>query len=174
MNKKLSLLFVAVLTLTLFGCNHKEHQIEKAIAVISPTAGNETHGIVTFTKVEEGVRVQATVTGLTPGDHGFHIHQFGDISRPDGVAAGGHFNPLGHDHAHPDAEHRHVGDLGNITADQTGYGYYDRVDTSISFSGLNSVIGRAVIVHEFPDDKATQPTGGAGPRVGQGVIGIAK
>lgn len=171
---KKSIIIISILTLALVGCNQKAPEVEKAIAVISPTAGHETHGIVTFTKAEFGIRIQATVTGLTPGDHGFHIHRFGDISRPDGVAAGGHFNPEGHSHAHPDAEQRHVGDLGNITADETGYGYYDKVDTTISFSGLNNIIGRGVIVHLNPDDKTTQPTGGAGARVGQGVIGITK
>lgn len=169
-----SILITAVLTVLLTGCMHSGPKIEKAVAVISPTAGNKTHGIVTFTKVESGIRIQATVTGLKPGDHGFHIHQYGDISRPDGKAAGGHFNPFDTAHSHADADHRHVGDLGNITADKSGYGYYDRVDSHISFSGKDSIIGRGVIVHENADDETTQPTGGAGPRVGQGVIGISK
>lgn len=169
-----SVLIIGILATTLTGCLNNQPKIDNAIAVITPTTGNKTHGIVTFTKVKTGIRIQATVTGLTPGEHGFHIHQFGDISRPDGVAAGGHFNPEGQSHAHADATHRHVGDLGNITADETGYGYYDRIDTQIKFSGKHSVIGRAVILHQDRDDHTTQPTGGAGARVGQGVIGVAK
>ena len=41
-------------------------------------------------------------------------------------------------------------------------------------AGKNSVIGRAVIVHKGQDDLISQPTGGAGPRIGAGTIGIAK
>ena len=107
-------------------------------------------------------------------ENGFHIHEFGDISRPDGQAAGGHFNPHNHEHNGPESLQRHVGDLGNIEADNYGYAYYEAVDPQMSFSGKASVIGRAVIIHANDDDLTTQPTGDAGGRVGQGVIGISK
>ena len=64
-----SILITAVLTVLLTGCMHSGPKIEKAVAVISPTAGNKTNGIVTFPKVESGIRIQAIVTGLKPGDH---------------------------------------------------------------------------------------------------------
>ena len=166
------LLFIVSIFM-LSGCADTEDDIQKASAVISATAGNDVHGIVTFTKTETGIKIQATMTGLTSGDHGFHIHQFGDISRPDGKSAGGHFNPTGHNHASPDSKQRHVGDLGNISADSTGYAYYERHDSKLTFSGKNNIIGRALIVHAGTDDTLSQPTGAAGARVGQGVIGIA-
>ena len=67
--------------------------ITKAIAVMHPTKGQKVEGTVTFTKVENGVRVQAHIHNLTPGKHGFHIHEFGDCSSPDATSTGGHFNP---------------------------------------------------------------------------------
>jgi len=148
--------------------------ITKCIAVLHPTKGNSVSGIVRFEAVEGGVRVVADVTGLTPGKHGFHIHEFGDCSSDDGSSAGGHFNPNGMPHSMPSSEQRHVGDLGNIEADKDGKAHLDYVDTMISFSGKNSIVGRGVIVHEKEDDLKTQPTGAAGARVACGVVGVAK
>jgi Cu-Zn family superoxide dismutase len=124
--------------------------------------------------VDGGVKVVAEVTGLTPGDHGFHIHEFGDCGDAEAKNAGGHFNPGGHDHGGPDAEARHKGDLGNMTADATGKAHYERVDKHLKLGGENTIIGRSVIVHEKMDDLKTQPTGNAGARVACGVIGVAK
>jgi Cu-Zn family superoxide dismutase len=105
------------------------------------------------------------------GKHGFHVHEFGDCSMADGVCAGGHFNPTGSPHGSPDAAKRHVGDFGNLTADESGKATYKRVDKLITFSGPNSIIGRSIIVHAAPDD-FSQPSGNAGARIGCGVIGI--
>jgi superoxide dismutase, Cu-Zn family len=146
----------------------------RAVAVLMPTAGNTAHGTVTFTAVDGGVRITAHLEGLSPGDHGFHIHEFGDCSAADGTSAGGHFNPAGVAHAGPDATTRHVGDLGNVTANAQGVADYDRVDHLVALGGPNGVIGRGVIVHAQRDDLTSQPTGAAGARVACGVVGIAK
>lgn len=148
--------------------------IEMATAVISPTEGNNISGIVTFTKTDTGVRVEATVSGFEPETlHGFHIHEFGDCREPDGTSAGGHFNPEGVEHGGPTDEIRHVGDLGNLSADEGGTATADFVDEHIKLSGPHSIIGRGVIIHAGQDDFVSQPTGNAGPRMGCGVVGIA-
>jgi superoxide dismutase, Cu-Zn family len=146
----------------------------RAIAVLHPTRGNHVTGTVTFTEVPDGVRVQANITGLTPGKHGFHVHEFGDCSAPDGTSAGGHFNPTHETHGAPDSSHRHVGDMGNLEADRSGMAKLDYVDHDMALKGEKSVIGHAVIVHEKADDLKSQPTGNAGGRVACGVIGYAK
>lgn len=146
--------------------------ITAAMCVIRPTAGNETSGVITFKKEGDGIRIQARISGLTPGKHGFHVHEWGNVDCTDGKCTGGHFNPDGVDHAGPDAATRHVGDLGNLEAGEDGSATYDRLDEHVAFSGRNSIIGRAIIVHADPDDLASQPTGNAGARVGYGVIGI--
>lgn len=148
--------------------------VKKAIAVLVPGNDSGVSGTVTFTKVKDGVRVVADVKGLTPGKHGFHVHEFGDLSKADLTSTGGHFNPEGHAHAGPDAEERHVGDLGNLEADARGHAKADFVDKKIKLSGEHSIIGLAVIVHAGEDDLKSQPTGDAGGRVAGGVIAIAQ
>ncbi len=105
--------------------------------------------------------------------HGFHIHQFGDCSSGDGKSAGGHFNPMNTAHGAPSDEIRHVGDLGNISANSDGVAHFDFVDTGISLAGEANILGRGVILHEVADDLTSQPTGAAGSRLACGVIGIA-
>jgi Cu-Zn family superoxide dismutase len=148
--------------------------ITRAVAVLHPTQGNNVHGVVTFTRVVGRVRVVADIEGLTPGEHGFHIHEWGDCTAPDATSAGGHFNPTHAPHSGPATGERHVGDMGNITADASGKAHYDRFLSLIAFEGARSVLGRAVIVHAKADDLKTQPTGDAGGRVACGVIGVAK
>lgn len=183
MIKELGWVFFLILVLVAFGfsgCAKPESQpvekvsVSKAVAVLHPTEGNEVSGVVIFTKEENGVRVVANIENLTPGKHGFHIHEFGDCSALDGTSAGGHFNPEGKQHGAPTAAERHVGDLGNIEADESGKAHLDWLDSHLSLTGTNSIIGHAVIVHAQEDDLTSQPTGAAGARVACGVIGIAK
>lgn len=146
----------------------------KAIAVLSAASGSSVAGTVTFTKSSEGVNVLAEISGLKPGQHGFHVHEFGDCSAKDATSAGGHYNPTNDPHAGHDAEKRHIGDLGNIEADASGKARLELKDKVLKLSGENSIIGYAVIVHEKADDLKTQPTGDAGGRVACGVVGVAK
>ena len=152
----------------------KADGIAKAVAVLHPTKGSEAHGTVTFERMGAGIAIGAEIEGLTPGRHGFHIHELGDCSAPDATSAGGHFNPEGSRHGAPEDQERHVGDLGNVTANDSGAAGYKRTDGRVAFEGPHSIIGRAVIVHAGEDDLHSQPTGAAGPRVACGVIGIAR
>lgn len=186
--------FLGIFLLILSGCggeaDHNSHHdngdndgkmapaamatVSNAVAVMHATTDNSVSGIVTFSKVEGGVKVSAQISGLTPGDHGFHIHQYGDCSSGDGKSAAGHFNPENKAHAGPTSAERHIGDMGNITADADGNANHEYVDTVISLNGANSIIGRGVIIHAGTDDLTSQPTGAAGGRVACGVIGVAK
>ncbi|PWN05474.1 superoxide dismutase family protein [Rhodohalobacter mucosus] len=151
-----------------------ETMIEKAVAVIYPTEGNDIEGMVTFTQTEDGVRVQATVSGLVEQSlHGFHIHQYGDCRASDGTSAAGHFNPMDMPHGSPTDDDRHVGDLGNLPTNEEGVAEIDYTDDVVELNGPNSILGRGVIVHAGQDDLETQPTGAAGARLGCGVIGVA-
>ena len=148
-------------------------KVTYAVAMVHPLGDHKVNGKVTFTETNDGVEIVAELTGLQPGEHGFHVHEFGDCSMADGKCAGGHFNPTGQPHAGPDDAKRHVGDLGNIKADGQGNASYKRTDKVISLNGKNSIIGRSVIVHAKPDDfKTQQPPGNAGDRIGCGTIGI--
>ncbi len=146
----------------------------KAVAVLHPTEGNTVSGTITFTREGNAVKVVADLTGLKPGTHGFHIHEFGDCSARDGMSAGGHFNPASMPHGAPADKQRHAGDLGNIEANQDGKAHLEIADSVLKLDGAGSILGRGVIVHAAPDDLKTQPTGNAGGRQACGVIGIAK
>jgi superoxide dismutase, Cu-Zn family len=165
----------SALLLLLLGCGLAlAGDLTKAIAVLHPTSGNNVAGTVTFTVSGNNVKVVADITGLAPGKHGFHIHQFGDCSDPKAASAGDHFNPAHKQHGAPDASERHAGDLGNIEADASGKAHLELTDNVMRLTGSDSIIGHAVIVHEKADDLKTQPTGNAGGRLACGVIGVAK
>src|SRR5512143_447458 len=88
-----------------------------AHAIMTPISGTHAHGTVHFQELGDGsVDVTADLTNVPPGVHGFHVHEKGDCS-DNGLAAGGHFNPMNMPHAGPDAESHHAGDFGNVTAD---------------------------------------------------------
>jgi Cu-Zn family superoxide dismutase len=149
-------------------------KIIKAVAIMHHTAKGKGSGWVAFVQKGDTVEITGEIKGLPPGEHGFHIHEFGDCSAPDATSTGGHFNPTGKKHGAPDAEERHVGDLGNIKADEDGKAVIKMTDKVIRLDGPNSIIGRGVIIHLDADDFKTQPTGNAGGRVAVGVIGVAK
>ena len=172
MGTKGTLIIVAATSLlALAGCQTGDAAHgRRAFAQLNPTQGNNVRGSVDFYETKGGVRIVAHITGLTPGKHGFHIHDKGDCSAPDAASAGGHFNPTGAKHGGPDDTERHAGDFGNVTADASGTAHLERVDKHISFDGPNSIIGRGVIVHASPDDLTGQPAGNAGARLACGVI----
>jgi Cu-Zn family superoxide dismutase len=145
--------------------------VTSAVAVLHPTEGNAATGTVRFEATAVGVEITTELEGLSPGDHGFHVHEYGDCSALDGTSAGGHFNPEGVPHAGPDAAERHVGDLGNVTADSAGRVRSTWTDLVIALDGPHSIVGRAVVVHGGADDLTSQPSGAAGPRVACGVVG---
>ena len=117
--------------------------------------------------------IKGTITGLTPGEHGFHIHEFGDMS--DGCKSmGGHYNPDGVDHGN--LGDGHVGDLGNITADESGMAKFTIRADRVDLLGDRSVVGRGIVVHTDKDDLGkggddeSLKTGNAGDRLACGVI----
>ncbi|MBB4128198.1 Cu-Zn family superoxide dismutase [Xanthomonas translucens] len=145
-----------------------------ASAALSPTQGNQVAGEVKFDTVEGVVHVTGTITGLKPNsEHGFHIHEFGDCSAPDGSSAGGHFNPAKSEHGQVSADPHHGGDMPNLKADADGKATIDAAvsnNVNIGKGDGFDILNHAVIVHADPDDYKTQPTGNAGGRLACGVI----
>ena len=147
-----------------------------ASAVVDALDGSGVSGLVTLREADDAVHVRVRLTGLAPGEHGFHIHE-GESCGPDstgtpGGAAGGHLNPLLSPHGAPTAApaDRHAGDLGNITADAEGTAAGVVVDSVLTLSGPTSAIGHALVVHGGADDLESQPSGAAGARVACGVV----
>lgn len=142
-----------------------------AVSSLGPTQGSSVSGSVMFHQHGDQVMMHAHIVGLTPNSvHGFHIHDKGDCSSPDGSSAGGHFNPSGKHHGAQDAEH-HAGDMPNLQADAQGEADVKLFLHDVQLSpGPNSIVGRSLIVHANPDDYTTQPAGNSGPRLACGVI----
>lgn len=181
MKKRTCIFFVPLIalftTFAMSGCEPHGRGLSPkadAVAMVMPTKGNTASGVVTFSKVKDGIRIIADFKDLSPGVHGIHIHEFGDCRADDGSSAGGHFNPHVKAHGAPDAQERHVGDLGNIVADENGVAVLDVVDPHPALDGEHSIIGRSVVVHAEADDFQTQPHGAAGGRLACGAIGLAR
>jgi Cu-Zn family superoxide dismutase len=167
-------ILATTLVLACAGCS--EHQVKPvagAQVTLAPTAGNSVAGSLTLTAVRNGVRVEGRITGLAPGStHGFHIHEKGDCSAPDGSSAGGHFNPTGMAHGNPVIPPHHAGDIPNQIADAQGAVKVEVIVNGVSLGtgAANDVVGRSVIVHAERDDYTSQPAGNSGARVACGVI----
>jgi superoxide dismutase, Cu-Zn family len=152
-------------------CSTLPAHAQSAMARLEPTQGNAVTGTVTFTQKGDKVAVEAKVSGLSPGGHGFHIHEKGDCSSGDGMSAGGHFNPTAKMHGNPSAADHHIGDMPMLVADASG-----NASLSVELGPMTigstaaDAIGKAVIVHKDLDDYTTQPTGNSGARVACGVI----
>lgn len=146
----------------------------RAKATLEGQEGSDVSGAVTFYEADGEVKVVARVENVAPGDHGFHIHETGDCSAPDFTSAGGHFAPEGNPHGAPTDEAHHAGDLGNITVGEDGTGTLEITSDMLTVSpGPNTVVGKAVVLHEGADDFVSQPSGAAGARIACGVVALA-
>uniref|UniRef100_Q5GR13 Superoxide dismutase [Cu-Zn] n=1 Tax=Megathura crenulata TaxID=55429 RepID=Q5GR13_MEGCR len=109
-------------------------------------------------------------TGHAGHVHGFHVHEFGDMSNGCN-SFGGHYNPDKVDHSGHESDTRHAGDWGNIECDMKGEVHADMNDTITSLVGPHSIIGRGIVIHMTHDDLGTGgdqgslATGNAGARL---------
>ncbi len=133
--------------------------LRQALAVLTPVEKSGVSGIVELTEEDGLVMIRARIAGLKPGLHGFHI-----------LSKDAHWNPTDQEHGGPEDTIHHLGDLGNIVADEKGVAYYERADERFSFDGKHSVIGLTIAVDENADDLATQPDGNSGAALATGVI----
>jgi len=148
-----------------------DDSVESATCILTGTAGNNVSGAVKLTKNGDSLSISASIMGIS-GEHGFHIHQLGDISDADGSAVGSHYNPHNATHGYPENEIHHVGDLGNITDQGTNEIYTFEGNFDINLTGSTGVIGRAMIIHSGADD-GSDPSGNAGSRIARCVIGVS-
>lgn len=144
-----------------------------ATASLFDTSGTRV-GVATFTDSGGAAHLALSVSGLTPGRHGMHVHENGACTPPDFQSAGGHFNPDGKQHGARNPEGPHAGDLPNLEVEADG-----SADTTLTVprallaAGPGSILGaqkRALVIHADPDDEKTDPSGNSGARVVCGVI----
>jgi Cu-Zn family superoxide dismutase len=158
-------------TLVLAGCAGMGMSGPSATSKLEARRGSSVAGTVQFAQHGDHVMVRAEISGLKPGqEHGFHIHDKGDCTAPDGMSAAGHFNPTAKPHGPQESAH-HGGDMPALRADADG-----KVVVRFHLEGVTvadgptSIVGRSLIVHRDPDDYKTQPTGNSGARIACGLI----
>ena len=133
-------------------------------------------GSAQITSTANGVKIAVSVSQLTPGEHGIHIHTLGQCEGPAFTTAGGHFNPTSTHHGIHNAQepHPHLGDLANLNVDSSG-----KAKASFSIEGVtlgegaNSLFhggGTSLVIHAKADDLMSDPSGNSGDRVECGVI----
>ncbi len=160
--------------------HHSHHRYHKkkhsynveSLAVLNAVNNSTTKGWVRFQKNnkllgKKKVIVSAEIAGLEAHKkYGFHIHQYGNCSE-NAQHTGGHFNPHGTKHGSPDSKEHHIGDLGNLVANEHGVASYKKTLHICAWS----IMGRSVLVHAKTDDGKSQPSGKSGPYISCGVIG---
>ena len=139
-------------------------------------AQGATIGHAEFRAVPEGVKISVSISQLTPGEHGIHIHNVGKCEGPAFTTAGGHFNPTGAHHGIHNAQdpHPHLGDLPNLVVSEKGTGKLNFTAAGVTIGeGPNSLFhdgGTALVIHAKADDLTNDPSGNSGDRIACGVI----
>ncbi|MCX7149775.1 MAG: superoxide dismutase family protein [Rhodocyclales bacterium] len=162
---------LASVTALLAACASMESTGPKAEATLESRSGSTVSGTVSFQTVGQKIRVEARIAGLTPGEHGFHVHEAGDCSAPDASSAKGHFNPGAKSHGHHGGSERHAGDMPNLMTDSAGKATLSAELDMLSLTeSSGGILKRSVVIHADPDDFKSQPAGNSGKRVACGVI----
>lgn len=170
---KTTLLAIACTTLLDAGCATAPANGPRAEAKLDARSGSVVSGIVSFVQFGDKLHVEARVSGLTPGEHGFHVHESGDCSAPDATSAKSHFNPAAKAHGHHGGNERHAGDLPNLVADAGGNASLKAEVGMLSLgSDAHGIVGRSVVIHADPDDYKSQPAGNSGKRIACGTIRV--
>jgi len=164
-----------------YNCNktQKKRLNKKGIAILAKN-DHDIEGKIYVKETSLGVTIDYEVKGLSDGLHGFHIHEYGDLS--DGCkSACSHFNPFNKKHGGLHSKERHAGDLGNIESkNKLAKGSLFAKGICITRNMKTSVLGRMFIIHDKQDDlgeggnEESLNTGNAGMRLACGVIGIKK
>lgn len=126
-------------------------------------------GTVTLSDSEYGLLIEPKLRGLTPGVHGFHVHETG-LCDNYGLAARGHYDPA-HTGKHlgPYDNRGHLGDLPALTVSDNGQASLVILAPRLK---VNDIRGRALMIHLGGDNYSDQPAplGGGEDRVACGVI----
>lgn len=159
-------------------CNHLSalNEAQTHVTAMCELEQSETvKGTILLRQMQEGqgTVIVGKITGLEPGKHGFHIHEFGDLTNGC-ESAGGHYNPDGIGHG--GLQEGHVGDLENVIANTDGVADFTIIAKRVDLIGERSVVGRSIVVHSDEDDlgkggdEESLKTGNAGKRLACGVI----
>lgn len=127
-------------------------------------------GTISIRETPYGLLFIPNLEGLSPGIHGFHVHEHPDCQQA-GQAAGGHFDPQKTgSHLGPYNDEGHLGDLPALFVDSNGKSTLPVLAPRIN--KIAEIKNRSLIVHEGGDNYSDLPKklGGGGDRVLCGKI----
>ena len=114
-----------------------------AVCVFTNNAHKNISGNVIFTETKRGLQIKINISGISPGKHGFHIHEYGDLSEGCGSLCS-HYNPHNKTHGDIKSKNRHVGDLGNIKPNKYGI-YIEKKEELLTYKyNSNESIANAI------------------------------
>lgn len=128
-------------------------------------------GTLTVTDTPAGLVIKPNLKGLSPGEHGFHVHENSNCAAVEkdgkmvaGLAAGGHYDPAGSGkHLGPTGK-GHLGDLPPLSVDKDGTASKSVTAPNVKVANLS---GRSFVIHAGGDNYSDKPImlGGGGARV---------
>ncbi len=162
-----------ILGLAMTGLAHAATPSKVAEVVLEDSTGKKI-GTALLTETDHGVKISLRASGLTPGAHGIHFHEIGKCETPSFKSAGGHFQPLGHEHGLQNPEGPHAGDLPNLQVNAKGEATAEMLSTQVKLDDSKMSLlksgGTALVIHAKPDDQHTSPSGNSGDRIACGVV----
>lgn len=169
---------LVLLSLAIAGCSSESEspgEVSGNVARAQLVGADQTqHGEAIVAQGDNGLLVNITAKGMSPGPHGVHIHETGKCEGPDFKSAGGHWNPTGNQHGFDNPQGAHAGDFFNLDIGADGTGSLEATISGAKLSdgdmALLDADGAAIIVHEGPDDLKTDPSGESGGRLACGVF----
>jgi Cu-Zn family superoxide dismutase len=143
---------------------------------VSKDGVGEKIGVVEIEPGPQGAKLMPDLKGLSPGAHGFHVHEKASCkpAKSKGQvtaagAAGGHYDPQNTGkHAGPYGD-GHLGDLPVLYVNADGRSVDPVLAPRIKPEQMK---GRALVIHAGGDNYSDEPEklGGGGPRVACGAV----
>lgn len=172
----MKMLLITILGLLVAGMPAQAEELIIPMHLIDSEGVGSAIGTVKASSSPYGTILTPELKDLTPGLHGFHIHQNPDCSpgekggkKVPGLAAGGHYDPAGTGrHAGP-YENGHLGDLPALYVDSEGRADHPVLAPRLKLPDLK---GRSLMIHAGGDNYSDTPKklGGGGARMACGVI----
>ncbi|WP_328188972.1 superoxide dismutase [Cu-Zn] SodC [Marinobacter sp. OP 3.4] len=157
--------------------SHADETIEVDMYKATTEGRSEAIGTVTLEEHRYGTLIKPSLEGLSPGLHGFHLHEnpscepaMKDGKQTPAASAGGHVDPEDTNaHRGPYDPDGHLGDLPALVASRNGEAILANLAPRLT---LDDMQGHALVIHEGGDNYSDdpRPLGGGGARVACGVI----
>lgn len=160
-------IFLVISTAVLAACATQiSHGAEGRSATLIDGAGR-TIGSVAIEEDPGHATLKLSASGLTPGEHGVHLHAVGRCDGPGFQSAGAHWNPTNRKHGVLNSDGAHMGDFMNLEAGADGQA---GATLHVGSGPLGDADGTSLVIHAKPDDLKTDPSGNSGDRIACAVL----